>query len=208
MVRAIALWATLLLFMPHVVLAQSGSAASPSPSEITPLFAAGSTELMVTAGPAFGAVIFHSSAGHKYVLSSFSWGRILTGPIGPALLRGQFEWAIEAVPVFAQYGPYDTYGAGVTPITWRWNFQPRGRLAPYLELAGGLLWTRDAVPAQTTTANFTAHAAYGVRYFFGARTAFVANYTFHHISNGNRLDRNPGINAHVMQVGFSFFRPR
>jgi lipid A 3-O-deacylase len=168
----------------------------------------GSSEVMITAGPAFGAVIFHSSSGHKYLLSSLSWGRILSGPLGPGVLRGRFEWAIEIVPLFAQFAPYDTYGAGVTPLTWRWNFEPNGKFAPYAELAGGLLWTREAVPALTTTANFTAHASYGVRYFFGARSAFVASYTFHHISNGNRLERNPGINAHVMQVGLSFIRPR
>ena len=112
-------------------------------SDVAPLFSVGSTELMITAGPAFGAEIFHSSGGYRYVLSSFSWGRVLTGPVGPGFLRGRFEWAVEAAPVIAQYAPYDTFGAGVSPLTWRWNFDPRGKLAPYVELAGGLLWTTE-----------------------------------------------------------------
>ena len=163
---------------------------------------------MVTAGPGFGVVVFHSAGGHKYLLQSLSWGRILSEVRGPGALRGRFEWALEVVPVFGQYAPQGTYGVGATPLTWRWNFEPRGKLAPFAELAGGLLWTRDPVAAQTTTANFTAHACSGVRYFFRPRQSFVARYWFYHISNGNRLDRNPGVNAHVVQVGLSVMRPR
>jgi hypothetical protein len=54
--------------------------------------------------------------------------------------------------------------------------------------------------------NFTAHIAYGLRYFMRPHTAFVASYRFHHISNGNRLERNPGVNAHVIQLGVSLLR--
>jgi hypothetical protein len=96
----------------------------------------------------------------------------------------------------------------VTPLTWRWNFDARGKIVPFAELAGGLLWTQDAVPTGTTSGNFTAHATYGMRYFYRPRYAFVAEYSFHHISNGNRIERNPGVNAHVVQLGFSMMRPR
>jgi hypothetical protein len=173
---------------------------------LDPLFATGSTEWMATTGPAFGVVVFHSSPGHKYLLSSLSWGRVLTGPIGSGVWRGRFEWAVEVVPLFSQRAPNPTVGMGVTPLTWRWNFDQRGRVAPFAEVAGGLLWTRDAVPPGTTRGNFTAHASYGVRYFFRPRQAFVASYRFHHISNGNRLEKNPGVNAHSLQVGFSVMR--
>ena len=162
----------------------------------------------MTGGPAIGVVLFHSQGGHKYLLPSISWGRILSGPVGPGVLRGRFEWAVEVIPVFTQFNPERTYGFGVTPLLWRWNFDSRGNIAPFAELAGGALWTRDPVPAQTTTANFTAHASYGIRYFFRPNQAFVVAYRLHHISNGNRLERNPGVNAHVLQVGFSVMLPR
>ena len=178
------------------------------PFDATPLFAVGTSEWMITGGPAWGVVIFHSAVGHRYALQTISWGRILTAPRGPGALRGRFEWAIEAVPLFGQYAPQNTYGFGVTPLLWRWNFEPRERLAPYSELGGGLLWTRDPVPARTTTSNFTAHAGAGVRIFIRPQEALVLGYRFHHISNGNRLDRNPGVNAHVLQFGWSYLRPR
>jgi hypothetical protein len=164
-------------------------------------------EWMIAAGPALGVQVFHSASGHRYVFSAVSWGRVLTEPVGPGILRGRFAWAVEGVPVFAQVAPTDTAGVGLSPIVWRWNFQPRGRVAPFAELAGGLLWTGDPVPDRTTNLNFTAHIGVGLRYFLQSRRALVLGYRFHHISNGNRLERNPGVNGHVFMVGVSFVRP-
>jgi hypothetical protein len=204
--------AVILLFGASVDLqGQQPTAADPTPSDETPLeplLSVGSSEWMIIAGPGLGISLFHSESGHRYLVPSISWGRVLSPPVGPAALRGRFEWAIEVVPLFRQFNPLATYGFGVTPLVWRWNFDPRGKLAPFAELAGGALWTRDPIPSETTTANFTAHAAYGIRYFLGPRHAVVASYRFHHISNGNRLERNPGVNAHVLLVGFSLMRPR
>ena len=173
-----------------------------------PALEVGTTEWMATAGPALGVEVFHSAEGHRYFLQSLSWGRILTRPAGPGALRGRFEWALEVVPVYGQFHPESTYGFGLTPMLWRWNFEPRGRLAQFAELAGGALWTQDPVPARTTTANFTAHVSYGVRYFVRSNLSVVASYRFHHISNGNRLQDNPGVNAHLMQFGLSLLQPR
>jgi lipid A 3-O-deacylase len=168
----------------------------------------GTTEWTIGAGPAWGLVLFHSAGGHKYVLQTISWGRVLTEPHGPAPLRGRFELAFEVAPVYAQYGPRKTYGFGVTPLVWRWNFEPRKKFATYVEMAGGGLWTRDAVPERTSTSNFTAHASYGVRYFLSPHRTINVAYRFHHISNGNRLERNPGVNAHVLMFGISVIQPR
>ena len=176
--------------------------------DVTPSIdlAVGKSEWMATAGPALGVGVFHSAGGHRYFLQSLSWGRVLSQPRGPGILKGRFQWSFEFVPVYGQYHPESTYGFGVTPLLWRWNFEPHGRLAPFAELAGGALWTRDPVPARTSTANFTAHVAYGLRYVVRPNVSFVAGYRFHHISNGNRLERNPGVNAHVLQLGLSVVR--
>jgi hypothetical protein len=211
MARALGLVLVLLLGAPLALHGQppaTTDATSSHVSPVEPLFSVGSTEWMVTAGPGIGDSLFNSEPGHRYLVPSISWGRLLSRPLGPAPVRGRFEWALEVVPLFRQFNPLATYGFGVTPLVWRWNFEPRGRLVPFAELAGGALWSRDPIPAETTTANFTAHAGYGVRYFFRPREALVISYRFHHISNGNRLERNPGVNAHVIQVGFSLMRTR
>jgi hypothetical protein len=177
------------------------------PFDGRPLLDVDASEWMVAGGPAFGVVLFNSAEGHRYLLQTVSWGRVLSGPLLGGPFRGRFEWALEAAPVYSQYAPSDTYGFGFTPIVWRWNFDAGGRIAPYAELAGGALWTRDPVPAGTTTANFSAHAAFGARIFLTRRQALVASYRLHHISNGNRLERNPGVNAHVVLLGFTYVRP-
>ena len=179
-----------------------------TPAQGETVLSTGTTEWMIGAGPAFGMELFHSVGGHRYVLQTLSWGRVLTDAHGRGWLRGRFELAFEVVPIYGQYDPQSTYGFGITPLVWRWNFEPRQRLASFVEVAGGGLWTRDAVPERTTTANFTAHGSYGIRYIISpSRTVNVA-YRFHHISNGNRLERNPGVNAHVVMVGMSVIQPR
>ena len=168
----------------------------------------GTTEWTVAAGPAWGVAVAHSVSGHDYVLQTISWGRVLTAVHGSGALRGRFELAFEVVPIYGQYAPRGTYGFGLTPLVWRWNFEPREKFMSFAELAGGGLWTRDAVPERTTTANFTAHASYGIRYFISPTRTINVSYRFHHISNGNRLERNPGVNAHVLMFGVSLLKQR
>ena len=35
------------------------------------------------------------------------------------------------------------------------------------------------------------------------RHGLIASYRLHHISNGNRLRRNPGVNAHMLTLGWT-----
>jgi hypothetical protein len=170
----------------------------------TPLMTAGTHEITVAGGAAWGAEVFHSSAGHDFVFQTLSWGRVLTAPRGPGPLRGRLQWGVEIVPVFAQYEPRAVYGFGVSPIIWRWNFEPRGRILPFVELGGGGLWTTDSVPERTTGSNFTAHVGAGMRWMRSARHGLVLAYRFHHLSNGNRIERNPGLNSHQAYVGWTW----
>jgi hypothetical protein len=162
---------------------------------------------MATVGTAYGVVVFHSAGGHQYVMQTLSWGRVLSGPKFRGALRGRFEWAIEAMPVYGQYLPDRVYGFGVSPLSWRWNFEPRGRYAPFVQLSGGLMKSTGPVPPGTTSANFMAHAGGGVRVLIAGRQSLVLAYRFDHISNGNRLERNPGVNAHALHVGWSLLKP-
>lgn len=179
---------------------------APTTTAVDVPFARMTSEWMTTAGPALGMVVLHSAPGHRYLIQTVSWGKVLSEPKGPGWLKGRFEWAFEAMPVFKQFEPTKTFGVGASPLVWRWNFEPRGRTAVYAELAGGGLWTSEPVPDRTTTSNFTAHAGLAVRYFVTSSTAVVIGYRLHHISNGNRLEHNPGVNAHIVQVGLAYVR--
>jgi hypothetical protein len=175
--------------------------------------APGSAEWMIGAGVAWSVPLFDSAGGRGYVAQTVSWGRELTASGGPALLRGRFVWAIEVAPLFAQFSPTSVYGAGISPLLWRWNFDPRGRWSPFAELAMGGLWTSAPVPEGTSAANFTAQAAIGTRIRLrqgsggqvraSPRVDVAVAFRFQHISNGNQMVENPGVNAPMAWAGVS-----
>ena len=98
------------------------------------------------------------------------YGWILTRPHGPGFLKGRFEYALDAVPVFVVFQPANTaYGAGFNPLNLKWNFATRGRVVPYLELSGGTLFTNHDVPTGTNSVNFTSAAALGAHFLGDSR---------------------------------------
>jgi hypothetical protein len=161
------------------------------------------SEWVIGAGAAWGIRIFQSKGDRWYAVQTVSWGRELTPDLGPGVLRGRFAWAIEATPIFAQTRPTHVYGAGVAPVLWRWNFVPRPRWSAFGELAMGGLWSSAPVPEGTKRANFTAHWGGGVRLAVAGGRSLVLGYRLQHLSNGNQLQTNPGVNSHVLFAGFS-----
>jgi len=137
------------------------------------------------------------------------YGWIITDPHLPGFLRGRFEYAVDAVPVFLVFQPANTaYGAGFDPLGLKWNFERRGRLVPYLELTGGTLFTNHNVPTGTNTVNFMDQAAFGV-HILGAKNNVSLELRYMHISNAGLATPNPGINTVQVRLGFGrFFRPR
>jgi len=160
-------------------------------------------EWMAGLGHGWSIDLLQSSGGRRYVAATVSWGRDLMRDAGPGWLRGRLMWAVEVMPLYGQHAPSSTAGAGISPLVWRWRFTPGRRAAAFAELAFGGLLTRDAVPERTERANFLTHGAIGVRWRPAATWSLVTAYRFQHISNGNQLRSNPGVNAHVLWLGFS-----
>jgi len=133
------------------------------------------------------------------------YGWILTKAHGPGFLRGKFEYAIDAVPVFLVFQPANTaYGAGFNPINLKWNFVSDRRFAPYLELGGGVLFSNHTVPTGTSSVNFTPTGAIGIHYFTD-RATYSAELRFLHISNAGLVEPNPGINTIEVRIGLGWF---
>jgi hypothetical protein len=165
--------------------------------------ARGSAEWTAAAAIAQGIDVLQSAGGQRYAMPTLAWGRVLTDARGPSWLRGRFEWMVEVSPYFAEWKEGRARGAGVVPLSWRWNLDPRGRWFPYAEVGGGALWTTEPVPKGTTGTNFTTHAGFGARWLAAGGQGLLIGYRLHHISNGNRVARNPGVNAHMLVVGWT-----
>lgn len=187
-----------------VVVASALAAAHPAAAQ--PPLVRGATEWSASASAARGIAFLQADGGERYLSTQLAWGRVLTDLRGPSWLRGRFEWSVEVVPVFSEWSAGKARGVGLSPLAWRWNFVPRGRLAPFAEVGGGALWTSAPIPLTTTGSNFTAHAGVGVRVLGHEGHGLVLGYRLHHISNGNRLIRNPGVNAHMFTVGWTRMR--
>ena len=164
------------------------------------------SEWVVAAGAAQSVNLFESTANRRYLVQNISFGRELTGDLKFAAIRGRFTWAAEAMPVFYQLRPSHLFGIGFAPVVWRWNFPPHPKWSAFAELSMGGLWTTDPIPEGTERVNFTAHWGGGVRLLTRANRSIVLGYRFQHISNGNQLTTNPGVNSHVLIAGISFHR--
>lgn len=135
------------------------------------------------------------------------YGWVLTYPHGPGFLNGRFEYAIDAVPAYLIFQPTGTaYGVGLNPLNLKWNFTQRsGRLAPYVELSGGTLFTTSKVPPRTSGVNFTSGVALGT-HLLGKEYAWAIEARYLHISNAGLGDLNPGINTFEVRLGVGKFR--
>jgi len=155
----------------------------------------------------------HSVSGGRGNTGVFNaglrYGWILTGPHLPGFLRGRFEYAVDAVPVFLVFQPANTaYGVGFDPLGLKWNFVRRGRISPYVELCGGTLFTNHEVPTFANTVNFTDQAALGM-HILGAKHNVTLELRYMHISNAGLANLNPGVNTVQVRLGIGkFFTPR
>jgi hypothetical protein len=133
------------------------------------------------------------------------YGWVLTDPHLPGILRGRFEYALDATPLFLIFQPANTaYGVGFSPLGLKWNFERHGRLSPYLELNGGTLFTSHNVPSGTNDFNFTSAAALGT-HILGARYNWSLELRYLHISNAGLGTFNPGLNTVQVRVGVGRF---
>ncbi len=102
------------------------------------------------------------------------------------------------------------YGGGINPIGLKLNFRRTHRFQPFIASEAGFVASRRPVPVDIpggTQFNFTFDFQTGVDLFNSSRTrAWRIGYKYQHISNAYRHEFNPGIDFHVIYVGYSFFK--
>jgi lipid A 3-O-deacylase len=136
-------------------------------------------------------------------------GKVLTDDHGGGFIRGNFEWAADFIPLYYIWQPapaQNTYAIAFNPVNLKWNFTKTARTVPYLELGGGVLFSRHDVPFNTSHVNFLTHATLGFQFFNTERRAFTAGVRYEHISNAGLTTPNPGINTVQFQIGLNWFR--
>ena len=135
-------------------------------------------------------------------------GKVLTGDHFGSVLRGNFEWSADLMPVYYIWQPFpaqNTYAAAFNPINLKWNFTHAARRVPYLELGGGVLFSKHDVPVNTSHVNFLTHAALGFHIFRTEVCAITTSVRYEHISNAGLTTPNPGINTVQFTIGLNSF---
>lgn len=168
-------------------------------------------------------------------------GKVITNEHLPGLLRGQFEYAGELMPYWQSFTPaphlqetrYEYQGqtgsvllpynggtftgVSITPIILRWDLKPGRKIAPWIQGAGGLVWTNHKYPPDiivqhgqpggTSVWNFTPQFGIGFHYFVKPRQSLTFAANAIHISSASLGDRNPGVNASVQfQIGYTWWK--
>jgi lipid A 3-O-deacylase len=136
-------------------------------------------------------------------------GRVLTHGHLSVLLRGNFEWAGDFMPIYTVFPPSSAiYGGSFKPVIWQWNFTRGKRIAPYLAAAGGVLFsTHNVPPGNTSFVNFTPQGAFGWHIFFKEGRALLLEAAIVHHSSASLGTQNPGYNAaFFFTIGYSWFK--
>jgi len=183
----------------------------------------------------------------KFLMAGFHAGRVLTNNLGKGIFRGNFEYAVQVFPLWESLtptfdrvsikkipgtgmveksAPYPVggtfHGIQVVPVILRWNFARRGRVVPWAQAAGGLLWTNHKYPAYGDTTsnyntngpngeasvfNFTPQGGIGVHYFTSRSRSIDLSANGVHTSSASLGDRNPGVNAGVqLSIGYTWWK--
>jgi Lipid A 3-O-deacylase (PagL) len=124
------------------------------------------------------------------------------------------RWVFDAVPVALVGDRYTStgrraysYGIGGSPVGAQVNFVHYRRIEPFLTSGGGFLYFNHRMFGTTQQFNFTAQLGGGVQLFTSSRrTAIDLGYKYHHISNANLANQNPGLDSHMVFIGLSVFR--
>jgi hypothetical protein len=229
--------------------ASLAAAQAPAGNAGTTLFHTDSPKLPLEMGVLVqsGVGLTEDRNSFKFLMAGVHAGKVLTGNFLPGPLHGNFEYAVEVFPFWQSYTPKfqraqchatpgsDSFscsplytvggtfsGVSITPIILRWNFTGTGRISPWIQGAGGVLWTNHKYPAfggpplnlandgpnsDPSVWNFTPQMGVGFHYFLRPRRSIDFSANAVHISSASLGDKNPGVNASVQfSVGYTWWK--
>jgi hypothetical protein len=105
------------------------------------------------------------------------------------------------------YGRQWTIGEAISPVGMQWNFLPRRTMQPFIVGHVGYMYSTKQIPIPGAGSfNFTFDIGAGVELYRSKTKSIRAGYRYHHISNHNTANQNPGIDSGLFQVSYSFGR--
>ena len=164
----------------------------------------GSIDWRIIGGGALPVDFRSARPDRRLTFGAVEIGRILSTKHGPGILAGQFELALQVMPIVVR-GPEDFWGVGLTPVFARWNFSGTGVVRPFADASIGLMFIDWSTPGPgRIRGNFNEQVGLGLRVGHARGAGFLLGYRFQHISNGGRVHPSPGVDTHLLYAGVSF----
>ena len=96
-------------------------------------------------------------------------------------------------------------GQAMSPVGFQGNFLPRRRTQPFLDSHGGYRYSSQEIPINGAGSfNFMFDFGAGVEFHCSNNRPVRVEYRFHHISNHNAAQTNPGIDNGLIQFTYCF----
>lgn len=118
---------------------------------------------------------------------------------------------VNGVPYSVDYsnqcGRRWTAGEAMSPVGLQLNFAPRHKTQLFVIGHGGYMYSTQPVPVVNAGSfNFTLDVGAGVELYRSRTRSIRAEYRYHHLSNKNTAQANPGVDNGLLQVTYSFGR--
>lgn len=170
-----------------------------------PMNPEGGTVWGIFSGYGFTQEISSSAADTDIFSVGLRWSHLWGEKFG-GFFRGHPAFGIELVPVISLIEDERTTWAAGFNLLYEHHFSSRNRVRPVWKIGAGFLYANREIPEGETQHNFSLLTDFGVDVMVSDRMALFLGYRFHHLSNADTGDRNPGLNAHTMMFGLSFYR--
>ncbi len=100
-----------------------------------------------------------------------------------------------------------TVGEAMSPVGFKWNLLPSHKAQPFFIGHGGYMYSTQPIPISLAGSfNFTFDFGAGIEFYRSHTQSLRAEYRYHHISNHNTAQENPGIDSGLLQLTYVFGR--
>jgi opacity protein-like surface antigen len=97
-------------------------------------------------------------------------------------------------------------GFGIRPLGFQFNFGKRNVIQPFFKSSTGFMYFKDRFPdARGNKFNFTLELGGGFEFVLAKHLSFSVGYKYHHMSNGQLGEINPGVDSNIFYTGITFF---
>lgn len=141
-----------------------------------------------------GYAVNTKNSNDQHLIAGVEWSNFLEENLS-------LELGLNAIYFDQAVGP-EAIGGNFT-LLLRWHFYAEDTWSMYFDGGAGLLWTSEDVPTGGTSFNFTPQGGFGATFDIGDDRRLMTGVRWHHVSNANIDDSNPGRDAIQAYVGVS-----